>query len=94
MEKLPRREEGGNKTIHVGKVPLDDEWLGEGVGEALTHVGLGNLGSEVGGRFWLMAALDGVCGCEGDEDARMTAGWGLHSWLPVFLMPGNHRRDF
>lgn len=42
----------------------------------------------------LMAALDGVCGCEGNEDARMTAGRGLHSWLSVFLVLGNHRRDF
>lgn len=73
-------------------MPLDNKWLGEGVGEALTCVGLGSLGSRERGR--LMAALDGVCGCEGDEDARMTAGRGLHSWLSVFLVPGNHRRDF
>ena len=76
-------------------MPLDDKWLGKGVREALTCVGLGSLGSrerEEGLR--LMAALDGVCGCEGDEDARMTAGRGLHSWLSVFLVPGNHRRDF
>lgn len=38
------------KHILVGKMPLDDEWLWGGVGEALAPVGLGNLGSREKGR--------------------------------------------
>lgn len=92
MEELLLKRGRGRGTTHilVGKMSLDGEWLGEGrsrVEEALTHMDTGSLGSTAEEGLQLMATLNGVCGCEGDEGARVTAG--LRSWLP-----GNCRRDF
>lgn len=48
---MPVEEKRKETTgILLGKMPLDDKWLGEGVGEALTCVGLGSLGSRERGR--------------------------------------------
>lgn len=53
---LPKggEEEGGTTHILMGKMPLDDEWLGgrgrAGVEETLTHMDLGRLGSRDRGK--------------------------------------------